>query len=346
MKPEKGDKIGAKPGPGEKMAYLGKKLIILGTSTLSVVRDKAARLGKKLIILGISTLSGVVAGIVVLIVANASLLRMPDVSPQVQPSGSRPNISQPAGPAEPDYKAIIERNLFRAKLQIEIPRAKSEKEIEEETLTAVVKSMALKGVMLSGNRRDSYAVIDLGGQKGVWVYEVGEVIENGLALKEIRKDSVMIEKGEFTAVLKLFASAFERVPASGTAKIGRAQDAGAKAGTRPAKEGQGGDISKEGSLTVISKSLAQKLKTDNNVIMSSIAVKPGSDGLKVVTVDRGSIAERIGIAPDDTIQEVNGHTLGSSEDVSAIYEALKNATDFEVRVLRGGKPETLRYEIR
>ena len=109
--------------------------------------------------------------------------------------------------AEPDYKAITERNLFRAKLQVEIPKPKTEKEIEEEALTAIVKTMALKGVMLSPRKRDNYAVIDLGGQKGVWVYEPGDVIEKGLALKEIGKDSVRIEKEEFGVVLKLFSSA-------------------------------------------------------------------------------------------------------------------------------------------
>ena len=37
---------------------------------------------------------------------------------------------------ERDYKALMDRNLFRAKLQVEIPKPKTEKEIEEEALTA------------------------------------------------------------------------------------------------------------------------------------------------------------------------------------------------------------------
>jgi type II secretory pathway component PulC len=54
----------------------------------------------------------------------------------------------------------------------------------------------------------------------------------------------------------------------------------------------------------------------------------------------------MGIAPDDTLQEVNGLKLSSSEDMNKVYEALKNATTFEVKVLRRGHSETLRYEIR
>jgi S1-C subfamily serine protease len=80
--------------------------------------------------------------------------------------------------------------------------------------------------------------------------------------------------------------------------------------------------------------------------MSSIAIKPGADGVKVVAVDQGSIAQRMGIAPDDTLQEVNGQKLSSAGDMNQVYEALKNATNFEVKVLRNGRSETLRYEIR
>ena len=49
--------------------------------------------------------------------------------------------------------------------------------------------MALKGVMMSARKKDTYAVIDLGGQKGVWPYEKGEVVDKGLTVKEIRRDS-------------------------------------------------------------------------------------------------------------------------------------------------------------
>jgi general secretion pathway protein C len=292
---------------------------------------------KKLITFGISTLSGVVAGTVALIVINASFLKVPGPPPASVVSASRAETEQPA-PVEPDYTAIAQRNLFRAKLEVEIPKPKSPHEIEEETLTAIVKTMMLKGVMLGHHGRDNFAVIDRGGQKGVWTYETGEVIEKGLALKEIKKDSVRIEKGDFGVVLRLFSSTFERTP-------GQTAGVAAPAARTSARTDAGKDIKKQGAITRISKSLAEKLKANSNMIMSSIAVKPASDGVKVVSVDKGSIAQQMGIAPDDTLQEVNGHRLNSTEDMGKVYDALKNATDFEVKLLRRGKSETLRYEI-
>jgi general secretion pathway protein C len=301
---------------------------------------RAMRYEKKLIIFGTSTVSGVVAAVIVLIAVNASFLKIPDSPPARATSAPRTATSgQLAAIAEPDYKAITERNLFRAKLQAEIPRPKTEKEVEEEALTAIVKTMALKGVMLSPRKRDNYAVIDLGRQKGVWVYEPGDVIERGLTVKEIGKDSVRIEKGEFGVVLKLFSSANELTRtrrAAGAAAAGRAIG----------KVDPGKEIRRAGSVTRISKSLAERLKADTTLLMSAVAVKPSPEGVKVVAVDKGSIAQQMGIAPDDTLQEVNGRKLGSTEDMSTVYESLKNATDFEVKVLRGGNLETLRYQIR
>ena len=264
---------------------------------------------KKLIIFGTSTVSGVVAAVIVLIAVNASFLKIPDSPPARATSAPRTATpTQLAVTAEPDYKAITERNLFRAKLRVEIPKPKTEKEIEEEVLTAIVKTMALKGVMLSPRRRDNYAVIDLGRQKGVWVYEPGDVIEKGLTVKEIGKDSVRIEKDEFGAVLKLFSSANE---------LARTRRTAGAAAARPAigKLNPGKEIRREGSVTRISKSLAERLKADNSMIMSAVAVKPSPEGVKVVAVDKGSIAQQMGIAPNDTLQEVNGHKLGSTEDM-------------------------------
>ena len=300
---------------------------------------------RRLIPFGISSLAGLVFSAVVLIVVNASLLRFPE-APSTQTNRSVKNPEQPANLIDLDYKAVSERNLFRAKLQAEIPKPKSEKEIEEEMLAGIVKVMALKGVMLGVQRKDDYAVLDRGGQKGVWTYEIGDVIEKGLTLKEIRKDSIKLEKGEFAAVLKLFSPVYEKTP--GTQVPGAIATQGPE---RPASRESGkldleNNIKRQGSITLISKSLAEQLKANNNMVMSSIAVKASADGLKVVTVDRGSIAQRMGIAPEDTLQEVNGHKLSSSQDMNQVYEALKNATSFDLRVLRRGKVETLRYEIR
>jgi type II secretory pathway component PulC len=299
---------------------------------------------KKIAAAAIATGAGILLGIVALLVINASLLRYPE--PFAPAAGTPAPVSvQAPATAEPGYKAISDRNLFRAKLQAEMPKTRTTKEIEEEMLTEIVKTMALKGVVLGVRKKDQYAIIDRGTQKGVWTYEVGDTIERGLTLKEITKDSVKVGKGEFAAVLKLFSAMYERAEGAkpGTAPLQTARAVPRAGAGRP---DYSKDIRREGGVTFISKSLVDKLKSDNTTIMSSIAVKAASNGLQVVAVDQGSIAQRMGIAANDTLQEVNGHRLDASANMTKVYEALKNATRFEVKLMRRGKPETLRYEIR
>jgi type II secretion system protein C len=296
---------------------------------------------KKIIVFGVATLSGIILAVILLMVINASLLRIPVKTAPPQSAVNQAVGSTSSTFSAPDFEAITKRNLFRAKLQVEIPKVKSEKELEEEALTAIVRTMALKGVMTGKQKKDYYAVIDRGGQKGVWSYEAGEAVEKGLVVSDIRKDSVKLEKGEFSVVLKLFSSTPERAPVSQVASlpktsptVGKSVDAGK-------------EIRKEGAVTLISRNLAEKVKGDSNMIMSSVAVKAAGDGFQVVAVDKGSLAHLMGISPNDTLQEVNGYRLSSSsDDMKKVYEALKNANKFEVKVLRGGKQETLRYEIR
>ena len=250
---------------------------------------------KKGIILGVSTLAGVIAGAIVLMMINASFLKAPDGPPQMAAAvAALRTAGTQAAPSGPDYAAITKRNLFRAKLEVEVPKQKTAAEIEEETLAGIVKTMALKGVMLGARKRDNYAIIDRGGPKGVWAYEIGEVIESGLALKEIRKDSVRLQKGDFDIVLRLFAS-----PA-GRSKGASIPSPAAKRVVAKIEAGKD-DIKREGRSRASPRLWRTGSKRTAIRSMSSIAIKPMADGVKVVAVDQGSIAQKMGITPDDTL---------------------------------------------
>jgi type II secretion system protein C len=312
---------------------------------------------KQLIISAVSTLAGTLVGVIALIVLDASLLKIPVTFDGKSRTIPRKPEAEPKADST-DYKAITERNLFRAKLQTEILKPKSEKEIEEETLVTIMKPMTLKGIMTGHQKKDFYAVIDRGGQKGVWTYELGETIERGLTVTDIKKDAVIIEKGDFAAILKLFAKSFERIP--GTAHAAAPIQPAKKEEVKPARKDQAApkpidyskDVKKEGKTIVLSKSLADRIKSDSTVVMSSLAIKLSTDaagkpnGYKVVGVDKGSLANKLGIMQDDVLQAVNGFQLNNAEDAKKAHETLRNALKLEVKVLRRGKVETLRYEIR
>jgi type II secretion system protein C len=312
-----------------------------------------------LISVAVSTVVAIVLSIVVLIFINTSLMKIPMQGGAKNAYAKVASLSDASENVRADYKAITERNLFRAKLQVEIPQPRSEREIEEENLSNVMKNLTLKGVWLGQKKDHDYAVIDKGQQKGVWTYEVGETVEGGLVVSDIQRSSVTLAKDDFVAIIKLFAKGFERIRVPGKAlpAVAKSQEADKP---KTEKKGAGaltpGELAKEihneGKTIVVSKALIDKIRADNSLIMSAVAVKAAldktgkADGFQVVSVDRGSLAEKMGIAPNDIVQEVNGFSIKSSEDIKKAQGTFNNTNKFEVKVLRGNQPRTLYYEIK
>ena len=105
---------------------------------------------------GASTFAGVLLGVIALIALNASLLSIPLPVDWKGRPGREDTGRARKGPGSKEYNAITERNLFRAKLQAEIPKPRSEKEIEEEMLVSILTPMTLKGVMTGHHNKDLF----------------------------------------------------------------------------------------------------------------------------------------------------------------------------------------------
>lgn len=307
----------------------------------------------------IITVLAVLFSIVILIVVNASLMKIPVRFVDKNAYAKTASVKDASENMVATVAAIAERNLFRAKLEVELPKPKTEQEIEEEMLTSIISDLTLKGVWLGQKKGDSYAVIDRGKQKGVWTYEIGEVIEKGLSVFEIKPNAAILKKDEYAVSVKLFAKGFEWISkpkvmmaAANTKTAKDASSASKKEKPVTPKPDLTKEIKTDGNTVVISKTLADQIRADTNVILSHVAVKGSvdskgkSNGFKIVSVDKGSIAEKVGIRTDDIIQEVNGLALRSSDDIKKAQQAFKNSGRFEVKVLRGNQSKMLYYEIR
>jgi hypothetical protein len=167
-------------------------------------------LGKYLTPFAISSLCALTVSLILLILLYGFFQKLP-LRAAVNGSARAASVTKaPHGDGESDYSVIAERNLFRAKLAIEIPKPKSEKELEEEALANIMRPMILKGVWIGQNQSDTFALIDKGAQKGIWIYRVGDTADRGLRLAEITQNSVVFKKSDFVATLRLFAKGYER----------------------------------------------------------------------------------------------------------------------------------------
>lgn len=166
---------------------------------------------KSYIIPSITALSvAIVLALIILIIINTALMRIPVQNINKSQKIIQMGVNKEEINPELRYSAISDRNLFRTKLQIELPKPKTGQEIEEENFINAVQGFSLKGVWIGDDKGDQFAFIDKGPQKGIWIHRNGEVMEGGLTLEEIKPNSVFITKGENAAKLTLFAKGFER----------------------------------------------------------------------------------------------------------------------------------------
>lgn len=70
------------------------------------------------------------------------------------------------------------------------------------------------------------------------------------------------------------------------------------------------------------------------------------EGFKVVDIQEGSIFEQLGIRKGDVIKGVNGERLDSVSKAIELYNRLRTESSIDVDIDRGGKTETLSYDIR
>ena len=287
------------------------------------------------------------ASAIIISVENA-LLRLPQKSGDLKAQEEKRDRAGERAETKSEWQVILKRNLFRARLNAELPRQKTDKEIEEETLANAMKEMTLKGIVL-GKNMESYAIIELGRDKGVFAYSIGDVVQKGLRLHHIGENEIELKKDEFTFSLRLFAKGFQKKEAPSLAGSWELKRPEGAVRTR------GEVVKREGNRIIIQRGFVETAKNDaalRSSILASVAVKASLDakgnpnGFKIVSVDKGSLVEKAGIMAGDVIQEVNGFRIASNEDVNKAYEALKDARSFEVKILRDGRPMMLRYEIR
>jgi S1-C subfamily serine protease len=131
------------------------------------------------------------------------------------------------------------------------------------------------------------------------------------------------------------------------------QDASLRAGAASGvKKDYSKEIMRKGRTVIISRVLADKIKEDNSIVMAAVTVKASLDrngkgnGYKIVAVDKGSLAQKLGVVKNDVVQEVNGQKLVSSDDVKRAEEKFKDSNEFEVKIIRKGRSKTLYYAIR
>ena len=111
-----------------------------------------------------------------------------------------------------------------------------------------------------------------------------------------------------------------------------------------------GEVTNEGSVRIIDRSLLDHYANNMDDIYKNIGItemKDGKDlkGFKINFVKKGSPFAKLGIRRDDVIKAINGQEIKSYNAAFGVYKNIKDVENLNLVIMRGKEEMELEYEI-
>lgn len=175
--------------------------------------------------------------------------------------------------------------------------------------------------------------------------DLGEVVgppAKGWRVVEVRRNALVLANGGRRHVLEVGGKA--KAPVVQTAAAPAAATAAPAAPPQPGAAPAGPE--RELARSDVEAKLRNLgfLITQLNVQPFYRSGKPA--GFRVSRIRPGSFVDQLGARNGDIIQQVNGRDVTTVKDAFLLYNSFKTQERVEVKVLRGGREQTMRFRIR
>jgi general secretion pathway protein C len=250
---------------------------------------------------------------------------------------SRPNRSRNARfVARSEYNPITDRNIFSLDGQIPPPLSAGDNGNQNDDGPAVPSQLpiVLSGTIVHVDPRKSVATVNLKTKNATKAYRVADEIEGMAKITKIERTRLTFRN--------LNNSRLEYVEIVSEGKINFGMNA-------PHAEVEArGDFDHSVKREDIKKYTADLSGVLNQARMIPNVI-PGTGGqvagFRFVSIQPGSIYEKLGFKPDDVIKAVNGEPVNSPTKAMELYQTLKTENKIEMTVERNGRDETMTYTV-
>lgn len=258
----------------------------------------------------------------------------------------------PELPELDDFKVIAERNIFNAAesgLVKEVPVEEMGPERLGELGPAVKTGLDIKvlGLLSVGEGTDRRSSVVVSGgkeaKKAETYYPADEKsFAPNVKLIKVLKDRIEFINGprmEFAELEDIVEK--KNIFASAEEVHGRS--------TLLGREGETSTPASGGKIVVDQREIddalqnLDRLMTEIRIVPNFVGGKPA--GMKVLSVRPGSIITKLGIQRGDVLEKVNGQDLDIRRGMD-LFNQMRDMRSFALDVSRGGKNQTLEYEIR
>ncbi len=226
-----------------------------------------------------------------------------------------------------DYRAILDRNLFRTSAENE-PEA-DRREIQLNKLKETELNLRLWGTVTgdSGTKR-AYAVIEDKNKNEQGLYHEGDTIQNARIKMILRKKVVLTVDGRDEILVM-----------EGRENRGQSDSGGARAAASSGRA----DFS-------IERERINSVLNNINKLMRQAKARPyfkngKPGGILLTSIRPNSFFTELGLQNGDIIKGVNGKEIRSVDDALEFYHGLRSSSSVELQIQRHGREQSITYQI-
>lgn len=213
-----------------------------------------------------------------------------------------------------------------------LPESDIKTPVPGERLKKTKLNLELQGVIASSDPTQSWAII--GKTASQKLYKVGDAIEGvrGVKIAEIRDVKVIINNNGTLEELWLYGKDGKNFAKSSAVTQPRAR------APQPPKQNE--------SVAQVSRDEVMQVKSIGDVVRFMVATEDGKMvGYKVRPGRKRKLFDQVGLKTDDIVISVNGIEVNEPQKVREVYQALKNATEANLEVMRDGTSHSINISM-
>ena len=242
-----------------------------------------------------------------------------------------------------DVNKIMQRNLFQAE---GLDTFGEGKDGNNAPVAEVIKSnlpLKLTGTIYSGDPLNGIAIVEFTGKRKTGSFMNGDLVVGRAMLKEVHKEKIILDNGGQLEYIEIDQKELVRTRRKVSKQ--RAKHKYTAITTAPAAkefreegfERTGGDInmSKDYKARLIGPEFTKVLqdaKASPNIVGGKLR------GFQLSRIRENSIYQKSGLQNGDVVEEINGILLTDTAQAIKLLNSLRNESEIEIRVVRGGKP--------
>jgi general secretion pathway protein C len=250
--------------------------------------------------------------------------------------------------------AIVRRNIFNSEgasgEKTDVPTK------QQEQVTEVVKSdlpVKLVGTIYGGDPFSGIALVENTTKRTINSFMIADSLAKDAVIKEIHKERIIIDNNGRLEFIEVDQQQLTR-----SKRRKKAAPAAANAGVAPlatdpppSSYKEEGFERKDREMSMTQAYRNKLLSTDFTKVLQDAKASPNIvdgelKGFVLTRVRKDSIYEKAGLQNDDIVEEINGIPLTDTSQAIKLLQSLRNESEIELRINRGGSPQKFLLNIR